>query len=96
MSLPLFPGPPDDRTPLAARPAPRLRALAERGVYLGTSSWKYQGWLGRMYTPERYSVYDLHRVFRGSVAVAPSESFPAKFQTNWKHPPSTAPSPWPH
>jgi uncharacterized protein YecE (DUF72 family) len=54
MSLPLFPDPPDDRPPLAARLGPRLRALAERGVYLGTSSWKYEGWLGRIYTPERY------------------------------------------
>ncbi|GIW89382.1 MAG: hypothetical protein KatS3mg108_3706 [Isosphaeraceae bacterium] len=40
--------------PQAARLAPRLRALAERGVYFGTSSWKYPGWLGTIYTPERY------------------------------------------
>jgi uncharacterized protein YecE (DUF72 family) len=40
--------------PLAARLAPALRALAERDVYLGTSSWKYEGWLGSIYTPERY------------------------------------------
>jgi len=36
--------------PLAAR----LRQLADRGVYLGTSSWKYAGWLGQVYTPARY------------------------------------------
>src|SRR5262245_22069001 len=32
----------------------RLRSLAERGVHFGTSSWKYEGWLGTIYTPERY------------------------------------------
>lgn len=31
-----------------------LRWLAERGVYLGTSSWKYEGWLGKLYTQNRY------------------------------------------
>ena len=29
-------------------------ALAARGIYFGTSSWKYEGWLGRIYTEERY------------------------------------------
>jgi uncharacterized protein YecE (DUF72 family) len=28
--------------------------LAERGVYFGTSSWKYEGWLGSIYTADRY------------------------------------------
>jgi uncharacterized protein YecE (DUF72 family) len=32
----------------------KLYALAEKGIYLGTSSWKYEGWLGQIYTPERY------------------------------------------
>ena len=36
------------------RLGPKLRALAEQGVYFGTSSWKYEGWLGSIYTPERY------------------------------------------
>jgi uncharacterized protein YecE (DUF72 family) len=45
----------DEEVPaLAARLAPRLRALAARGVYFGTSSWKYEGWLGSIYTRERY------------------------------------------
>jgi uncharacterized protein YecE (DUF72 family) len=35
--------------------------LAQRGVFIGTSSWKYEGWLGQLYTPERY-------VYRGKVA----------------------------
>jgi uncharacterized protein YecE (DUF72 family) len=48
MGLPLFNDGP--RSPLAAR----LAELADRGVYIGTSSWKYEGWLGQVYTPERY------------------------------------------
>jgi uncharacterized protein YecE (DUF72 family) len=28
--------------------------LAREGIYIGTSSWKYEGWLGLLYTPERY------------------------------------------
>ena len=34
--------------------ARRLMALAGRGVFIGTSSWKYEGWLGSIYSPERY------------------------------------------
>ena len=40
--------------PQAARLAPKLRALADRGIYFGTSSWKYDGWLGSMYRQDRY------------------------------------------
>jgi uncharacterized protein YecE (DUF72 family) len=47
---------PEDRPPQAVRLGPRLRALAGHGVYFGTSSWKYEGWLGSIYSPERYSV----------------------------------------
>jgi len=36
-------------------------ALAAQGVYLGTSSWKYPGWLGQLYQPDRY-------IFRGKMA----------------------------
>lgn len=31
-----------------------LRAWADRGVYFGTSSWKYPGWLGSIYSQDRY------------------------------------------
>jgi len=31
-----------------------LQVLATRGVYLGTSSWKYAGWLGQVYERDRY------------------------------------------
>lgn len=34
-----------------------LHALAERQIYLGTSSWKYPGWRGLLYDEQRY----LHR-----------------------------------
>jgi uncharacterized protein YecE (DUF72 family) len=39
-----------DRDGLAAR----LRELASQHIYIGGSSWKYEGWLGQIYTPERY------------------------------------------
>ncbi len=35
--------------------------LAASGVYIGTSSWKYIGWMGQLYTPGPYE-------FRGKVA----------------------------
>ena len=52
-TLPLF----DDRT-IAGRPreqlAERLRALSKQGILIGTSSWKYEGWLGQVYSHSRY------------------------------------------
>ena len=44
------------RLPLAARLKDRLGGLAQRGIYLGTSSWKYPGWIGQVYDPARYKV----------------------------------------
>jgi hypothetical protein len=35
--------------------------LAKKGVYIGTSSWKYDGWFDQLYTPARYE-------YRGKVA----------------------------
>jgi uncharacterized protein YecE (DUF72 family) len=56
MSLfPSFDDAADALPPQAARLGPRLKTLAERGVYFGTSSWKYEGWLGSIYTPRRYA-----------------------------------------
>src|SRR5262245_6512188 len=34
--------------------ATKLRQLAARGVFLGTSSWKYPGWFGTIYDRDRY------------------------------------------
>jgi uncharacterized protein YecE (DUF72 family) len=31
-----------------------VAALAERGIYVGTSSWKYPGWVGQLYDEQRY------------------------------------------
>jgi uncharacterized protein YecE (DUF72 family) len=39
-----------DREGLAAR----LRALAAQDIFIGTSSWKYEGWMGQVYARERY------------------------------------------
>lgn len=39
-----------EMTPLAIR----MQHLARLGVYVGTSSWKYEGWLGQVYNPVRY------------------------------------------
>ncbi|HUP02954.1 MAG TPA: DUF72 domain-containing protein [Bryobacteraceae bacterium] len=48
---PLFDeAPPFDRAGLAAR----LKELASRGIFIGGSSWKYEGWLGQIYSRERY------------------------------------------
>jgi uncharacterized protein YecE (DUF72 family) len=34
--------------------AQKLRALSRENVYIGGSSWKYEGWLGQIYSRERY------------------------------------------
>lgn len=51
------PVPTFDRT-LAQQSLPKL---ATQGIRLGTSSWKYPGWLGQLYSPDRYT-------YRGQVA----------------------------
>lgn len=35
--------------------------LAAKGIYVGTSSWKYPGWFNQLYTPSRYE-------YRGKIA----------------------------
>jgi uncharacterized protein YecE (DUF72 family) len=50
------PGSAPPQLPLAARLKDRLGGLAQRGIYLGTSSWKYPGWIGQVYDPARYKV----------------------------------------
>ena len=37
-----------------ATAAVALQRLAERGAFIGTSSWKYPGWIGALYAAERY------------------------------------------
>ena len=48
---------PFDREKLRAA----LAGLADKGVFLGTSSWKYAGWRGMLYDEQRY-------MYRGKVA----------------------------
>ena len=43
-----------------AREAEVLGRLASRGVYVGTSSWKYPGWIGPLYTASRYQFRGKH------------------------------------
>lgn len=50
-TLPLFGDPAPD---FALRLAPRLQHLAADGVFIGTSSWKYEGWLDQIYARENY------------------------------------------
>lgn len=40
--------------PPPSKLALRLKELRECNIWIGTSSWKYEGWLGQIYTPERY------------------------------------------
>ena len=41
----------------------RVAALAERRIFVGTSSGKYEGWIGQIYTASRYE-------YRGALASA--------------------------
>jgi uncharacterized protein YecE (DUF72 family) len=34
--------------------APKIRRLADQGIFIGTSSWKYAGWIGDIYSAARY------------------------------------------
>ena len=70
---------PDDRPPQAARLAPMLEKLAAQGIYFGTSSWKYEGWLGSIYTPERYTTRGKfsRRKFEDECLAEYAQTFPA-------------------
>src|SRR5437660_12904848 len=46
----------------------RLAALAQKGVFVGTSSWKYRGWRGMLYDEARY-------VWRGHFAETRFEKY---------------------
>jgi uncharacterized protein YecE (DUF72 family) len=51
VNLSLFESPPSfDKEALARR----LRALADQHIFIGTSSWKYGGWIDQIYTRDRY------------------------------------------
>jgi uncharacterized protein YecE (DUF72 family) len=76
LTLPLFdPAPAFDRTELAAR----LRSLAAGGIWIGTSSWKYEGWLDQIYTRDRYTVRERfsQKRFEAECLAEYAETFPA-------------------
>jgi uncharacterized protein YecE (DUF72 family) len=52
MNLSLFDG---DEDPFKDRLRRGLAERARQGMFVGTSSWKYEGWLGQIYSPERYA-----------------------------------------
>lgn len=60
------------------RLARKLNSLAASRIYLGTSSWKYDGWLGQIYTPERYLTRGRisHRKFEAECLAEYAEVFP--------------------
>jgi uncharacterized protein YecE (DUF72 family) len=62
----------------AARLAPKLCALAAEGVYFGTSSWKYEGWRGSIYSPGRYVTRGKHSKtkFEADCLAEYAETFP--------------------
>ena len=63
-----------DRDGLAAK----LRALAEQRILIGGSSWKYEGWLGQIYSRERYLARGKFskRVFEQECLREYAETFP--------------------
>jgi len=56
----------------------RLYRLARQGVWVGTSSWKYEGWFGQVYTRERYFVRGRYsqRKFLDECLAEYAETFP--------------------
>ena len=64
-----------DRAGLAAR----LNALAGERIYIGGSSWKYEGWLGQVYSRERYLARGRfsRKRFEAECLCEYSETFPA-------------------
>ncbi len=74
-SLSLFGRSGTPRSPLAAR----LSSLAAQGIYFGTSSWKYEGWLGQVYSRERYLTCGRfsRKRFEAECLAEYAETFPA-------------------
>jgi uncharacterized protein YecE (DUF72 family) len=60
------------------RLAERLRGLAREGIFVGGSSWKYEGWLGQVYSRERYLMHGKfsRRIFESECLKEYAETFP--------------------
>lgn len=75
MTLPLFDVPHSfDRAKLAQR----LHEFSRQGIWIGTSSWKYQGWLDQIYTRDRYRVRGRfsEKKFQAECLTEYAETFP--------------------
>jgi uncharacterized protein YecE (DUF72 family) len=74
-NLPLFDEPSSfDRERLKTK----LADLASHRVFIGTSSWKYEGWFGQIYTRDRYSSHGRfsQRRFQDECLAEYAETFP--------------------
>ena len=69
----------DDRPEQAARLRLSFGPWPQQGIYFGTSSWKYEGWLGSIYTPERYTTRGKfsRKKFEDECLAEYAETFPA-------------------
>ncbi len=78
MTLPLFDPLPAEGGFNRAALAARLRALSGEQVFIGTSSWKYEGWLGQIYTSERYAARGRfsQKKFQAECLTEYAETFP--------------------
>ena len=58
--------------------AERLGRLAARNIFIGGSSWKYEGWLGQVYTRSRYQVKGRfsRKLFEATCLREYAETFP--------------------
>lgn len=75
VTLPLFDEPSAfDRRRLAER----LQALARENIFIGTSSWKYEGWFGQVYTRSNYVARGRYskRLFEDTCIREYAETFP--------------------
>ena len=71
-TLSLFEDPPAKESPYRLKNAPRLKQWASKGILFGTSSWKYPGWKGLIYTRQ----YPSRKVFDQECLAEYSELFP--------------------
>jgi len=83
------------RGPRRLRSGRARRAAAsagEQNVLIGGSSWKYEGWLGQVYSRERYLARGRFspRLFQSECLSEYAETFPPSAATS----PSTSSPPW--
>lgn len=69
---------PDEPLPIAAELRKRLEPWTKKGIYFGTSSWKYEGWLGQIYNRKRYEYRDKFALtrFKADCITEYADTFP--------------------